>query len=283
MKLKITFWFLLIGATFSAQNQRFIYQYQFAMDSLRKDSIKSEWMVLDVKKEGSRFYSKALYISDSITLGFIRKNPTGEIIESSGVDVNVSDMVEKKDSKAFLMTAFGTYYRISDDRPMNWKIEPEKKKIEEWNTQKATLDFAGRKWIAWFTSEIPIPEGPYKFHALPGLIVKIESADHTHSFELKGIQKLTGTWGPAISWKDYSNAIKIDTKEYEKQMAKYNKDRNAHLRQTIAKVQMERKGQPVKVMVEGSLMRPAAALHYLDEKEKIEKEKNNNPLELNLN
>lgn len=34
-------------------------------------------------------------------------------------------------------------------------------------TQKATCDFAGRKWIAWFTTEIPIQDGPYKFYGLP--------------------------------------------------------------------------------------------------------------------
>lgn len=61
-------------------------------------------------------------------------------------------------------------------------------KIGEFNTQKAETNFAGRKWIAWFTSDIPFQDGPYKFHGLPGLIVKIESADKTHSMELKGVK-----------------------------------------------------------------------------------------------
>jgi GLPGLI family protein len=38
----------------------------------------------------------------------------------------------------------------------NWKLSNESQKIENYNTQKATTDFGGRKWNAWFTTEIPI-------------------------------------------------------------------------------------------------------------------------------
>ncbi|RTZ46452.1 GLPGLI family protein [Chryseobacterium arthrosphaerae] len=42
-----------------------------------------------------------------------------------------------------------------------------KKKNREFNTQKAVCDFAGRKWTAWFTADLPIQDGPYKFYGLP--------------------------------------------------------------------------------------------------------------------
>src|SRR5690606_15007177 len=54
---------------------------------------------------------------------------------------------------------------------------------------KATTHFAGRKWIAWFASEIPFQDGPYKFRGLPGLIFQIEDADKFHVFTLQSISK----------------------------------------------------------------------------------------------
>ncbi len=55
--------------------------------------------------------------------------------------------------------------------------------------QKATTEFAGRKWTAWFTEELPFQDGPYKFRGLPGLIVKLEDATQSHVFELKAVGK----------------------------------------------------------------------------------------------
>ena len=45
---------------------------------------------------------------------------------------------------------------------------------------KAVTEFAGRKWTAWFTEELPFQDGPYKFRGLPGLIVKLEDATQSH-------------------------------------------------------------------------------------------------------
>lgn len=42
---------------------------------------------------------------------------------------------------------------------------------------KATCHFRGRKYTAWFTIDIPLSLGPWKFHGLPGLIVEVESDD----------------------------------------------------------------------------------------------------------
>lgn len=54
---------------------------------------------------------------------------------------------------------------------------------------KATAEFAGRKYTAWFTSEIPLPFGPYKFGGLPGLILKIEDAEKQFVWEAVGFER----------------------------------------------------------------------------------------------
>ncbi|ASW75373.1 hypothetical protein IQ37_02210 [Chryseobacterium piperi] len=72
----------------------------------------------------------------------------------------------------------------------NWKIQNEKQKIGEYNTQKATTDFGGKQWTAWFSSDLPFQDGPYKFYGLPGLIVKIEDAGKNYSWVLQGNKKI---------------------------------------------------------------------------------------------
>lgn len=49
--------------------------------------------------------------------------------------------------------------------------------------QQAITEFAGRKYSAWFTSEIPLPYGPYKFGGLPGLILRIQDAENQFVWE----------------------------------------------------------------------------------------------------
>lgn len=78
----------------------------------------------------------------------------------------------------------------TEDLKFNWNILSDKQKIGEYNTQKATTDFGGRKWTAWFTTDIPFQDGPYKFYGLPGLIVKIEDADKNYSWLLQGNKKV---------------------------------------------------------------------------------------------
>ena len=58
-----------------------------------------------------------------------------------------------------------------------WKILKEQKDIGKFKCQKATTDFRGRTYIAWFALGINISNGPWKLHGLPGLI--LEAYDKT--------------------------------------------------------------------------------------------------------
>ncbi|MFZ1558862.1 MAG: GLPGLI family protein, partial [Saprospiraceae bacterium] len=53
---------------------------------------------------------------------------------------------------------------------------------------KATTKYGGRKYLAWFTPEIPVMDGPYVFAGLPGLIVRIKDDQDFYIFEATEIQ-----------------------------------------------------------------------------------------------
>lgn len=78
----------------------------------------------------------------------------------------------------------GKVYFVKDSiLSLNWKLDyDDEKKIGSLICKKATTHFRGRDYTAWYTLEIPLPYGPYKFHGLPGLIVSISDSSNTFSW-----------------------------------------------------------------------------------------------------
>ena len=71
----------------------------------------------------------------------------------------------------------------------NWQLTGDTATVCGYKSQKATCDFGGRNWVAWFAPELPYSDGPYKFNGLPGLIVKIADTRNHYVFEMTEIQK----------------------------------------------------------------------------------------------
>ncbi|MDP2089621.1 MAG: GLPGLI family protein [Flavobacteriaceae bacterium] len=98
---------------------------------------------------------------------------------------------------------------------MKWKIISETKIINTYKCQKAITNFAGRDYIAWFTSEIPITDGPYKFNGLPGLIVEIYDTKNHYHFQLINFKKSRNS-NKIVSLKSFDEAKLISKAEYIK-------------------------------------------------------------------
>ncbi len=148
-------------------------------------------MALDVSEKFLKFYSYDNFKYDSISKLNIEKDISDvnlKIKKSKNSYVIIKDY---PDFSTSLISRIGqTKYIVKDDRTLKWNILSENDVLGNFKIQKAETEFAGRKWIVWFTTEIPIQEGPYKFRGLPGLILKISDNTNSHSFTLVGIQKL---------------------------------------------------------------------------------------------
>ena len=68
-----------------------------------------------------------------------------------------------------------------------WNITNESQKIGDYNCTKATTTFRGRNYVAWFTKEVNIKNGPWKFSGLPGLIVNVYDTDKMYNYELQSV------------------------------------------------------------------------------------------------
>lgn len=56
---------------------------------------------------------------------------------------------------------------------LRWSLESGDTLISGVPCKKATCNYAGRHYIAWYDENFPVPYGPYIFYGLPGLIMKI--------------------------------------------------------------------------------------------------------------
>ena len=178
--------FFLFHLTFG-QNKQFLYEYTFIPDSTNRTDIRTEMMVLNVQKDRSEFYSFERYTIDSTMLDAVKNGLFAPAPDKETVNDRI---VKYSNSNQIVYNTFLMWdkYKVKQDVQFDWKLTNEFAKILNYDVQKATTEFGGRKWTAWFTKEVPIPDGPYKFKNLPGLILKIEDSRHNHIFELKGIK-----------------------------------------------------------------------------------------------
>lgn len=63
-----------------------------------------------------------------------------------------------------------------------WKITNEQDDILNYPCQKAVIDYKGRQYAAWFTTQLPFTGGPNNFRNLPGMILKVEDSNKDISY-----------------------------------------------------------------------------------------------------
>ena len=77
------------------------------------------------------------------------------------------------------------YYVILLWEDLNWTYSlDETMVLYNYTCNKATTKYAGREYTAWYTLDVPISYGPYKFFGLPGLIIKIEESTGMYIWEM---------------------------------------------------------------------------------------------------
>lgn len=63
-----------------------------------------------------------------------------------------------------------------------WTLMDKDSIIADYPCQQAETFYRGRHWTVWFTPDIPVSDGPWKLHGLPGLILQAEDSEHWFSF-----------------------------------------------------------------------------------------------------
>lgn len=162
-----------------------------------KKKLISEELKLRIGETSAMFYPpKKLWYDSLLTNNFQlaeelyrAANPPGQKLYVS-LGGNEKEFIFRnvRDDKTmvFESNASGEYYIEPTDLP-EWTIESETKEILGYECMKATCDYRGRHWTAWFAPELPYREGPWKLAGLPGVILEAYDTNSDYRFEATGI------------------------------------------------------------------------------------------------
>jgi len=164
---------------------------------------------LEVGQSRSMYYSYFVYKSDSLVTEWGKANPHAATApnhmhsfgKQSGKWSEYYFTYYQKNFENGRFTEFVRLprnlrpYRFNEDIPIQqWEIHEETAIVAGYQCQKATTRFRGRSYVAWFTPEIPINNGPWKFGGLPGLILKVYDEDVLFTFECTKIEYFRNTF-----------------------------------------------------------------------------------------
>ena len=71
-----------------------------------------------------------------------------------------------------------------------WTMTDSTREVLGYTCQQATADFRGRHWTAWFATDIPVSDGPWKLGGLPGLILEAYDKGHQYTFTAVGLERV---------------------------------------------------------------------------------------------
>lgn len=164
------------------------YNLSYSLDSTDLNNRKSEVMVLFCGDGISTFSSKAKLFKNSVVV----KGNTASTSKESLTDFPYVIIKNPEQKKIYYTLQIVDDYLYYDENInlFEWKLQKETKDIKGFIAQKATLTYFGRNYVAWFTTEIPISDGPYKFNGLPGLILEIHDDQNHYNFTLLSFEKL---------------------------------------------------------------------------------------------
>lgn len=82
----------------------------------------------------------------------------------------------------------GEHYSYTEPTEMPiWQIQSETKELLGYSCQLASCDFRGRTWYAWFSTDIPVNEGPWKLFGLPGLVLEAYDSKKHYAYKAVGL------------------------------------------------------------------------------------------------
>lgn len=184
MKKIFFFLFLFICSWSFTQELKANYVCTYKLDYSIKGKKEREQFIMFIDADHNRsfFQSSINYVLDTVNIS----DPLQ--LASYESDFNEKVLFEKKTFKVY-ENIIGAKFSYSEEQNLNWQILDKVKKEDNVILQLAKTNAYGRVWYAWFSKEIPIDFGPYKFNGLPGLIVSVVDEKNQFIFTLQTFKK----------------------------------------------------------------------------------------------
>ena len=192
--------------------------------------------ILDIGPEVSHFYSRNSVAREQIKDSVLAAGGSySDVMNALGRSVYPQTRMKYQvwknlPSQGMLTFTDELLKRFRYTEPMEtpqWTLVAKDSVIADYPCQQAETFYRGRHWTVWFTMDIPVSEGPWKLHGLPGLILQAEDSGRLFSFSCIEIEN-TSYEDLAVPDKKYVDCTR---KEYENLVKLMWKDPNAFTQQ----------------------------------------------------
>lgn len=189
----------LNGQILDSAQIRVVYKMAYKPDSTKSQNIKTDIWFLLIGEKVSNFFSYNRFRQDSVFNESLKNGTVQEFLqnpalrnkyENGGLYSYSNLFLNYPEGRITIKDQIGNNKYIYDEEKstINWKIFDDTTTILNYTCQKAIATFRGREYIAWFTQQIPISSGPYKFDGLPGLILRIADTKNNYNYECSEIK-----------------------------------------------------------------------------------------------
>ena len=189
----ITFLFSLILA---AQKNDQIIRYEYSL-TIHTEIEKNIEMVLDVYNDTTYFTEKKfIEFQQDIDRAYTEKDTKlrFEILKNATKKHEKPDYFiiksNAKDNITFEKFKNQKFYISESRNALKWDIDENPFIWNGFSVKKATTFCDGRFWTVYFTQDISLNTGPYKFNNLPGFVVKAWDKTNQFVFEYETREKL---------------------------------------------------------------------------------------------
>ncbi|TXF76134.1 GLPGLI family protein [Chryseobacterium sp.] len=195
IKVILSFMFVFYLVNIEAQNKHIaelevIYRMKYVGDSLNKSSIIEGDMILLANNETSIYFNPQMvdyykYL-DEQALSINSKNLNVTNLPSIP---KIRHNVLREKENIISTIPLGRYHYIFKESKLNWELVEGKKEILGLECNLAKVKTESDVYYAWYAPVIPIPDGPFRFKGLPGLIVEVYNRNKTIEFSAISISK----------------------------------------------------------------------------------------------
>lgn len=169
------------------------YEYEMLKDSLSVKSKEQGQTILMIGDTYCSFDDYFHWKKDSLNDAYCRekRNPMEFFTQGMAVGKTVcpySVVKSNTTGQATVLLQGLMAYQYSQPLPkIDWNLVEGDSTILGVSCSKATCEFGGRKWTAWYSADYPILYGPYLFDGLPGLIFVLEEDKGNFKFTMNGL------------------------------------------------------------------------------------------------
>ena len=171
------------------------YVHTMQQDTLRKNKIETDSMVLRIGNNVSQFFSYHTFFYDSLWNDTEGRKKAEELTLNAFRTRQYAQKPGARTTYDYIYTNY-PHHKITttsnrmiagfsfeeDLQQQQWTKIDSSKQILGYKCKLAICNFRGREWFAWYTESIPFSNGPWKLNGLPGLILQAYNINNEYSY-----------------------------------------------------------------------------------------------------